>query len=236
MAGGPRGGRARRLIRGEAPEPPFVGRDDDLRLVKDLLLATGRERRPPGGGHRVAGIGKSRLVWELQKYVDGLTDDVYWHQGRCLSYGEGVAFWAFAEMVRRRAGIADSDDAEPRRARGLVADLVRDEDERRWLEPRLGHLLGLERPGDREELFGAWRRYVERIADLGTTVLVFEDLHWADPGLLDFIESLLGGRARRRSSSSRSRGPSSPSVDPGGAGSFVPCTWTRCPTLPWSPS
>ncbi|HYT25419.1 MAG TPA: hypothetical protein VEP73_02905, partial [Actinomycetota bacterium] len=58
---------------------------------------------------------------------------------------------------------------------------------------RLGHLLGLVAapPGDREELFGAWRRYVERIADRGPTVLVFEDLHWADPGLLDFIESLL---------------------------------------------
>jgi class 3 adenylate cyclase len=183
-------------MRGEAPEPPFVGRDDEFRLVKELLLATGRERRPrlvkvTG----VAGIGKSRLVWELQKYVDGLSDNVYWHQGRCLSYGEGVAFWAFAEMVRRRAGIADSDDAETARERltASLAELVRDEDERRWLEPRLGHLLGLNvaPAGDREELFGAWRRYVERVADLGTTVLVFEDLHWADQGLLDFIESLL---------------------------------------------
>jgi class 3 adenylate cyclase len=183
-------------MRGEAPEPPFVGRDDDLRLVKDLLLATGREQRPrlvkvTG----VAGIGKSRLVWELQKYVDGLSDDVYWHQGRCLSYGEGVAFWAFAEMVRRRARIADSDDADTARERltASIAELVHDEDERRWLEPRLGHLLGLNvaPAGDREELFGAWRRYVERVADLGTTVLVFEDLHWADQGLLDFVESLL---------------------------------------------
>ncbi len=183
-------------MRGSAPEPPFVGRDDDLRLVKDMLLSTGREQRPrlvqvTG----VAGIGKSRLVWELQKYVDGLTESVYWHQGRCLSYGEGVAFWAFAEMVRRRAGIADGDDADTARER-LTAALeqhVPDEGERAWIEPRLGHLLGLNAapPGDREELFGAWRRFVERVAELGPTVLVFEDLQWADPGLLDFVESLL---------------------------------------------
>ena len=183
-------------MRGTAPEPPFVGRDDDLRLVKDMLLTTGREQRPrlvqvTG----VAGIGKSRLVWELQKYVDGLSDDVYWHQGRCLSYGEGVAFWAFAEMVRRRAGIAEADDADTARERlaATVELFVADEDERRWIEPRLGHLLGLNAapPGDREELFGAWRRFVERVAERGTTVLVFEDLQWADPGLLDFVESLL---------------------------------------------
>ncbi len=183
-------------LRGTTPEPPFVGRDEDLRLVKELLLATGREPRPRlvhvSG---VAGIGKSRLVWELQKYVDGLTEDIYWHQGRCPSYGEGVTFYAFSEMVRRRAGIMDGDDSDTARARlaASLADLVPDEDERRWMEPRLGHLLGLAPApmGDREELFGAWRRYVERIADRGTTVLVFEDLHWADPGLLDFVESLL---------------------------------------------
>ncbi len=183
-------------MRGKTPEPPFVGRDEDLRLVKELLLATGREPRPRlvhvSG---VAGIGKSRLVWELQKYVDGLTEDIYWHQGRCPSYGEGITFYAFGEMVRRRAGIKESEDAETARARlaESLADLVPDEDERRWMEPRLGHLLGLASApmGDREELFGAWRRYIERVADRGTTVLVFEDLHWADPGLLDFIESLL---------------------------------------------
>ena len=77
--------------RGAAPEPPFGGRDEELRLAKELLHATGREGRPrllhiTG----VAGIGKSRLVWELQKYVDGLTETFFWHQGRCPSYGEGV--------------------------------------------------------------------------------------------------------------------------------------------------
>ncbi len=181
--------------RGSAPEPPFVGRDEELRLAKELLHATGRDGRPRlvhvSG---VAGIGKSRLVWELQKYVDGLTEDFFWHQGRCPSYGDGVAFWALAEMVRGRARIADTDD-EPTARAALAACLeqyVADVDERRWIEPKLGHLIGLDGPsGDRDELFGAWRRFFERIAEQGTTVLVLEDLHWADPGLLDFLESLL---------------------------------------------
>jgi class 3 adenylate cyclase len=181
--------------RGSAPEPPFGGRDEELRLAKELLHATGREGRPrllhvTG----VAGIGKSRLVWELQKYVDGLTETFLWHQGRCPSYGDGVTFWALAEMVRGRARIADTDDDATARA-ALAACLeqyVPDADERRWVEPRLGHLIGLDgASGDREELFGAWRRFFELVAEHGTTVLVFEDLHWADPGLMDFVESLL---------------------------------------------
>ena len=142
----------------------------------------------------MAGIGKSRLVWELQKYVDGLTETFFWHQGRCPSYGEGVTFWALAEMVRGRARIADTDDAETARAQlaACLEQYVTDPEERRWIEPRLGHLIGLDGPsGDRDELFGAWRRFFERVAEHGTTVLVLEDLHWADPGLLDFLESLL---------------------------------------------
>ena len=181
--------------RGAAPEPPFGGRDEELRLAKELLHATGREGRPRllhiAG---VAGIGKSRLVWELQKYVDGLTETFFWHQGRCPSYGEGVTFWALAEMIRGRARIADTDDDETARAQlaACLEQYVTDPEERRWIEPRLGHLIGLDGPsGDRDELFGAWRRFFERVAEHGTTVLVLEDLHWADPGLLDFLESLL---------------------------------------------
>lgn len=178
--------------RGTSPEPPFGGRDEDLRLAKELLHATGRERRPRllhlAG---VAGIGKSRLVWELKKYVDGLTEEFLWHQGRCPSYGEGVTFWALAEMVRGRAQIADTDDEETARSalHACLEKYVADEDERRWLEPRLAHLLGLGGvAGDRDELFGAWRRFFELLAEHGTCVLVLEDLQWADPGLLDFVE------------------------------------------------
>ena len=93
-----------------AIEPPFVGRTEELRLLKELLHATGRE-----GKARVVsvtgigGIGKSRLTWELAKYVDGLSETIWWHSGRCPAYGDGVTFWALGEMVRMRAGIAETD-------------------------------------------------------------------------------------------------------------------------------
>jgi tetratricopeptide (TPR) repeat protein len=144
----------------------------------------------------IGGIGKSRLAWELLKWVDGLVENIWWHQGRCPSYGDGVTFWALGEMVRMRARIAETDDTPTSRRKlsASVAELITDPEERRWIEPRLAHLLGLEAapPGDREELFSAWRTFFERIAEeQGTTVMVFEDLQWADPGLLDFIESML---------------------------------------------
>src|SRR5215212_2774323 len=126
----------------------------------------------------VAGIGKSRLAWEFEKYVDGLAQDVFWHRGRCLSYGEGVAYWALAEMVRMRCEIAEDDDAETAREklRVALAEHVPSEEERRWVEPRLAHLLGLEEgaPGDAENLFSAWRILFERLAEDAPTVLVFE--------------------------------------------------------------
>jgi tetratricopeptide (TPR) repeat protein len=143
----------------------------------------------------IGGIGKSRLAWEFLKYIDGLVYDVYWHQGRSPAYGEGVAFWALGEIVRMRCGIAEGEDAPSSLEKlGIALNAyVVDPEERRWIEPRLAHLLGLEeRPaGEREELFAAWRVFFERIAEQGPTVLVFEDLQWADPGQIDFIEHML---------------------------------------------
>jgi hypothetical protein len=89
-------------------EAPLTGRDAELRAIRDLFHAAA-ERRVPRlvlvSGP--AGVGKSRLGWEFEKYTDGLAQDVWWHRGRCLSYGEGVAFWALAEIVRQRLGIAE---------------------------------------------------------------------------------------------------------------------------------
>jgi class 3 adenylate cyclase/predicted ATPase len=189
---GQRGGAGRT----EALEPPFVGRTEELRLIKELLHAAGRERKARlVSVVGIGGIGKSRLSWEFLKYVDGLTETIYWHKGRCPAYGDGVTFWALGEMVRMRAGIAESDDPfeSRRKLSEALGQYVTDEEERRWVESRLAHLLGLvERPpGEREELFSAWRCLFERISELGTTAMVFEDLQWADPGLLDFIESML---------------------------------------------
>ena len=182
--------------RAEALEAPFVGRAEELLLLKELLHITGREQRPRLVSITgAAGIGKSRLAWELLKYTDGLVEDIYWHEGRSPAYGEGVTFWALGEMIRQRAGIAEIDAADVAREKlqAAVSQYVADEEERSWIQPALAGLLGLEElPSvERERLFSAWRTFVERVAEHGTTVLVFEDLQWADAGLLDFIEHLL---------------------------------------------
>jgi class 3 adenylate cyclase/tetratricopeptide (TPR) repeat protein len=183
-------------LRSSSLEAPFVGRDRELRLVKELYHASEEERRAQlltiAG---IAGIGKSRLAWEFEKYVDGLVGDVWWHRGRCLSYGDGIAYWALAEMVRMRCGIIEDEAPAPAREklRATVAEHVTDAHEREWVEPRLAHLLGLEEgvPGDQENLFSAWRILFERLAEKGPTVLVLEDVQWADEGLLDFLEYLV---------------------------------------------
>ena len=176
-------------------EPPFVGRDRELRLVKELYHATAEHRRSNlVSVVGIGGIGKSRLSWEFEKYVDGLAGDVWWHSGRCLAYGDGVAFWALADMVRGRAGIVEDEETSSAREklRRAVEEHMRDPQERRFVEPRLAHLLGLEESavGDQENLFAAARMFFERLAETGPTVLVFEDIHWADSALLDFIEYL----------------------------------------------
>jgi class 3 adenylate cyclase/tetratricopeptide (TPR) repeat protein len=177
-------------------EPPFVGRTRELRLVKEHFHGAAEERK----AHLVsvvgiAGIGKSRLAWEFEKYLDGVADEVLWHRGRCLAYGDGVAYWALAEMVRMRALIAEED--APEEALGklgtMLEERVEDASERAWLEPRLAHLLGLAEHagGDRQDLFSAWRLFFERLAERSPVLLVFEDLQWADSALLDFVEHLL---------------------------------------------
>ncbi len=183
--------------RSEQLEPPFVGRDAELRLLKDILHAVDDERRARlVSVTGIAGIGKSRLAWELEKYIDGIVDDVYWHQGRSPAYGEGIAFWALAEMVRGRAGIAEGEPIEAAQAKLAAAleEYVPDDAERRGMAPWLLMLLGYgDHPGDgrQDEAFAAARGLLERIAARGLVVLVFEDLQWADSGLIEFIESIL---------------------------------------------
>ncbi len=177
-------------------EAPFVGRESEFRMIKDALHSTAEENKARlVSVLGIGGIGKSRLSWEFEKYVDGLLGEFRWHRGRCLAYGEGVAYWALAEMVRMRAGIAEQEavaSAEEKLRRSLERH-VPDPAERAWLEPRLAQLLGLRADGSsqQEDLFSAWRSFFERLAEEAPTVLVFEDLQWADAGLLDFIEHLL---------------------------------------------
>ena len=177
-------------------EAPFVGRDAELRLLKDLFHATTRDRRV-----RLvsitgqAGVGKSRLAWEFLKYVDGVVDAVFWHEGRSPAYGQGLSFWALGEMVRSRADLLETDDEQTTRSkiRASVERFITDEDEGRRVEAALLALLGVgDAPeGGSQGMFAAWRTYFERITGHGTVALLFEDLHWADSGMLDFIDHML---------------------------------------------
>jgi class 3 adenylate cyclase/tetratricopeptide (TPR) repeat protein len=185
--------------RTEGPEAPLIGRDAELRALKDLFHLT-VERSSP----RLAvvcgpaGVGKSRLGWEFEKYVDGIAETVLWHRGRCLSYGEGVAFWPLAEIVRQRLGIAEDDPVEVTRAK-LDEGVARfiPEHERDYVAARLARLLAAERPGERgktlarEELFAGWRLFFERLAAVAPVVLLIENAQHADDSLLDFIDHLI---------------------------------------------
>ena len=183
-------------LKSEGLEAPFVGRDRELRQIKDLFHVSAEEGRAQlVSVTGIAGIGKSRLAWEFYKYFDGIAQTVYWHRGRCLAYGEGVTYWALADMVRWRCGIAE-DDAQEEALRKLQAALeehLLDPEERGFVEPRLAQLLALGEgtSHDRQDLFAAWRLFFERLADTYPTVLAFEDMQWADSSLLDFVEYLL---------------------------------------------
>ncbi|HEU5491570.1 MAG TPA: AAA family ATPase [Gaiellaceae bacterium] len=178
---------------------PLVGREQEVNLLRETLARVIREREPQLVTFvGVPGIGKSRLVFELFQTIE--TGDhglVYWRHGRSLPYGEGVTFWALGEMVKAQAGILESDAPEEAtdKLRRAVDRFVPDESDGAWIERRLRPLAGLEADetmGDRrEEAFSAWRRFLEAIADDRPLVLVFEDLHWADEALLDFVDYLV---------------------------------------------
>ncbi|MHB8469076.1 MAG: ATP-binding protein [Gaiellaceae bacterium] len=183
-------------LRAAGLEAPFVGRARELRQIKELFHACAEERK----AHLVsvtgiAGIGKSRLGWEFYKYFDGIVERVFWHRGRCLAYGEGVTYWALADMVRMRCQIAEDEQPQAAAAKlhATLDEYLVDADERRFVEPRLARLLGLGdwEGTDRRELFAAWRLFFERLAGSHPVLLVFEDLQWADASLLDFVEYLL---------------------------------------------
>ncbi|MDQ3669415.1 MAG: AAA family ATPase [Actinomycetota bacterium] len=177
----------------------LVGREDELEAMVAALNRARREREPQlvtlvG----VPGIGKSRLVWELFQRVDQEPEITLWRQGRSLPYGEGVSFWALGEMVKAQAGVLETDDAERTEAklRETVAAVVSDSADAQWLENHLRPLIGLEASaevgsGRRDEAFAAWRRFLEALAEQRPLVLVFEDLHWADDSLLDFVDHLV---------------------------------------------
>jgi class 3 adenylate cyclase/tetratricopeptide (TPR) repeat protein len=178
---------------------PLVGRDRELETLTGALARVREDRSPQlltlvG----VPGIGKTRLVYELFQAVEADPELIYWRQGRSLPYGEGVSFWALGEMVKAQAGILETDSpAETeRKLRAAIETAVEDAKDASWVEGHLRPLAGL--AGDSEtfaqqraESFAAWRRFFEALAEERPLVLVFEDLHWADEGLLEFIDHLI---------------------------------------------
>ncbi|MGH3028957.1 MAG: ATP-binding protein, partial [Gaiellaceae bacterium] len=176
----------------------LIGRERELDTLRDALERVRTERSAQlvtlvG----VPGIGKSRLVYELSRFADADPELITWRQGRCLAYGDGVTFWALAEIVKAQAGILEADSAETvaGKLRRAVDEALPDDRDAPWVESHLGALAGLEGESElggdrRSESFTAWRRFFEGLAEQRTLVLVFEDLQWADEGLLDFVDQL----------------------------------------------
>ncbi len=177
---------------------PFVGRDNEFALLVQAFARAVDERSvqlftitgEPG-------VGKTRLLWEFRRHLDDRSERIYWRQGRCLPYGQGVTYWALGEMVKAQAGVLESDPADVVLSKLQTALCVVTEDaaERDWLRGRLAPLVGAggsESERDtREEAFAAWVRFLESIAARQPLVLVFEDLHWADGPLVEFVEHLV---------------------------------------------
>ena len=169
----------------------LVGRD----LERQLLVATFERSVQQRSCQLVTvvgepGVGKSRLCAELFAYIEDHPELVRWRQGRCLPYGEGIAFWALGEIVKAECGILESDSPEEATAK-LERALPQDDADLPWLRARLLPLVGAGgEPAAQEESFTAWRRFLGSLAADGPAVLVFEDLHWADPALLGFLEHL----------------------------------------------
>jgi class 3 adenylate cyclase/tetratricopeptide (TPR) repeat protein len=169
----------------------FVGRE----LEKPLLIGTFERAVQQRSCQLVTivgepGVGKSRLCAELLHYLEDRPGLVRWRQGRCLPYGEGIAFWALGEIVKAECGILESDTPEEADAK-LAQALPADDPDFAWLKARLQPLVGAGgEPASQEESFTAWRRFLESWAEERDTILVFEDLHWADAALLAFLEHI----------------------------------------------
>ena len=177
---------------------PFVGRGDELELLKHTFARAAREPSvqlvtllgEPG-------VGKSRLIRELFAYTDDQPELIVWRHGRCLPYGEGVTFWALGEIVKAQAGILESDDARTARTKlaSSIAGLVEEPGEAEWMGSRLAPLIGLadaKTEGvEQMESFSAWRLFLEAIASTRPLVLAFEDLHWAEAAMVDFLGHVL---------------------------------------------
>jgi class 3 adenylate cyclase/tetratricopeptide (TPR) repeat protein len=180
---------------------PMIDRDEERLAMINLFLRTVEERSLrllTLAGE--AGLGKTRLVGELFRFVDKRPELTYWRQSRCLAYGDSLTFWPLAQIVKAHAGILESDGPEvwSEKLDAALRALPLTRVDRDWIRARLGALLG---EGGREgaeptrqaESFTAWRRFLEAVASVLPLVLVIEDIHWAGEPMLDFLEHLVMG-------------------------------------------
>jgi class 3 adenylate cyclase/tetratricopeptide (TPR) repeat protein len=166
---------------------PLVGRTAERSLLHDLYQRALAEEAcqlvtvlgPPG-------IGKTRLTQEVTARLFGATVA----QGRCLPYGDGITFSPLADIVRTLAGITVDDSLE--RARRRISRLVAREPDGELVCERVAGAIGLGGEARADEAFWALRRLFEAVARERPLALVFEDIHWAEATLLDFIEYLVG--------------------------------------------
>jgi class 3 adenylate cyclase/tetratricopeptide (TPR) repeat protein len=167
------------------PRAPLVGRDAELELLENTFSRALRDKR----AHLFtiygeAGVGKSRLTRE---FLDGV-ERASVLMGRALPYGEGVTYWPLGEMVKAAAGISDDDPLEEafEKLRECCAeDAVAD-----VLGLAAGLMEALEGERSPQEIAWAAREVMQGIADVQPLILLFEDIHWAEPPLLDLIEHL----------------------------------------------
>ena len=188
-----------------ASESPLVGRQQELAALDSLYERVVRE----GSSHLVtvvgeAGVGKSRLLREFERRLEEHPSGPAVRTGRCLPYGSGIVFWALGEVLRAECGIVETDSSEQawEKLRDYVGDLMGKTSQHSDREAALiGRLLGVEVPPElapmeddpermREAFLSALRRGIEAIALRRPFVIAFEDIHWADDGMLDAIEHL----------------------------------------------
>jgi class 3 adenylate cyclase/tetratricopeptide (TPR) repeat protein len=184
---------------------PMVGRASELDLLRSIHERVVRERRP----HLVtvygdAGVGKSRLTAEFLLSAESTDPATTVLRGRCLPYGDGITYWPLAEILKGHAGILDSDPPElaVEKVRKTGRDLLTQEvatDPTRSTAA-LAYTVGLEDPevsfahADprevRDELHAAWRSFFTALGRSAPIIVVIEDIHWADPVLLDLLDEL----------------------------------------------
>ena len=166
-------------------DSPMVGRERELRLLTEALDGA----RSENTAHLFtllgpAGVGKSRLVLE---FLERAQADATILRGRCLSYGEGITFFPLSEVVHEAAGIQDDDS--PDQARARIEQALAHTDQAPLIAQGLADLIGLaDRPIGTEDATWAVRNFLEALATDRPVVVVFDDVHWAEPAFLDLIE------------------------------------------------